>query len=266
MRVMRGCLVVPLQFARLWLQGQDGRGVKVVAFALLAVVVRSGIAGSPSRACPNSASYDPVNQATPLGCSIALPFQVSGAWLAWFRNGPESPDLLAGFGIPGSDKSPRALFTTGGSGYDEIAGDERSRRSVVVLVPICHLAFPDEFSGVAVRCKQMRVVRHHKQSIAEPSDTAVHALRCVSHEALRTLPLKMPDFAARPGVQSPALVGAGYVHESLNHNGSCFGAGHVFHRENPLRRQARDVVLADFLNGTVAITTGIAVVRGPVNL
>ena len=76
----------------------------------------------------------------------------------------------------------------------------------------------------------------------------------------------MPDLAARSGVESPAFIGAGDVHNAFDHNGRVFDGADIGYGEGPFRRHTRDVGLADLREFAEAIAAGVAVVGGPVRL
>ena len=149
MGVVRRGLVIPFQLAGFGIEGNDGRRIKVVALALVAVVVGAGIAGRPIEDVELG-----VEGAREPGDAAGVFDRFSApslrAGLAGFRDGPEAPNLLASLRIPCGDKTARSLFAARCAGYDESIGDEGRGGGVVVLLPIRHFGFPGKFAGETV--------------------------------------------------------------------------------------------------------------------
>src|SRR5947209_14179376 len=125
--------------------------------------------------------------------------------LARQGNGPEAPDLFAGYGIPRGDEAPRALFASGSYRYDQVMGDQRGGGGVVDLEPVRHFGFPDQIAGEAIERNQVGVIGDHEQTVAQPCDAAIESAGRVADQAFGARPLKMPDLPAGPGVDRPAF-------------------------------------------------------------
>ena len=76
----------------------------------------------------------------------------------------------------------------------------------------------------------------------------------------------MPDFPAGSGIERPAFIAAGHIHDALNHNRRRFRARDAFHRKYPLRRQPRNITFINLLELTVAVPANVPIVGGPVHL
>src|SRR5215472_2877903 len=133
-------------------------------------------------------------------------------------------------------------------------------------MPVRHLGFPHELAGVAVDSEQMGVVGNHENAIATPCYATIESLRGIAYQALRARSLEMPDFPASSGVEGPAFIAAGHIHDALNHNGSRLRARDTFHWKNPLRSQSRDIIFINLLKLAVAVTPNVPVVGSPVRL
>src|SRR5690348_4342051 len=148
-KVVRRELVVPLQLAGLGIERDNAIGIKIVSFALGAVIFGVGITGLPI----DDAEFfiigasEPGDRAAVLA-RIAFPGLRSG--LVSRRHSPESPHLLSGCDGIGSQESTRALFATGRTGNHQIARYQRRGSCVIVLAPVGHLGVPFEVPGVAI--------------------------------------------------------------------------------------------------------------------
>ena len=174
------------------------------------------------------------------------------ARLAALRHGPEAPDLLAGPLIVRGEEPVGAVLAAGHAGNDHVARHgERRRGGRVVLPPVVHRGIPQQLAGEAVQRQQVRVVGDHEQrdrrrratprfawpdgrpSIAA-ADSARSGGRC-RHRARSirsdSATYMMPDDDDRRGLRAAA-------------------AGH---REDPFRREPRDVGLVDLGHRGVAV-------------
>src|SRR5262249_41032085 len=100
--------------------------------------------------------------------------------LARVRNGPDAPDFLARLCIVCSNESANALIAACGTGDHEIADGKRRRSAVVVLMPVCHLGFPEKLSMTTIECNHVGVVGQHEEAIAGNRDTAVETDRRIT--------------------------------------------------------------------------------------
>ena len=116
--------------------------------------------------------------------------------LAALRRRPPPPDFFACRLIERRDKPANALVSAGRAGDDEVADGERSARGVVVLMPVGHLGFPQQRTGVFVQRDEVRVVGDHEQAIAGDGGAAIDTAGRVAHETFCPRALVMPDLAA----------------------------------------------------------------------
>src|SRR5262249_46649501 len=123
------------------------------------------------------------------------------ARFARVRHRPESPRFFAGHGIVSCNKPTDAFVAACRAGYDETAGDKRSRCAVVILMPVCHFGFPQKLAVVAVHRDHVGVVGQHEQPVAGYRDTAIEADGGIAGEARRSRPAEMPDLTAGAGIE-----------------------------------------------------------------
>src|SRR3954454_18478843 len=107
---MRSELIVPAQLAGIRVNSENGAGVEVVAFALVAVVIGAGIAGGPVE----QVRVGIVCAAQPRSGAPVLDGAADpgvGERLAGLGHCPEAPHAFAGGGIVGIDETARAFVT-----------------------------------------------------------------------------------------------------------------------------------------------------------
>src|SRR5438309_1843239 len=115
MQVMRRELVMPLQFSGFGIERQHGRRIEVIAFALVPVVIRTGIAGGPvnQSALRIVRAREPGGATAVLGSAAVPRF---GSRFARRGNRPETPRALAGGSFVGIQKSPDSFIAARDSG------------------------------------------------------------------------------------------------------------------------------------------------------
>ena len=139
--VVRRELVIPLELTGLCFQRQDRIAIQVVAFAIIAIVVGAGVAGSPVHKVKlRIVSAGHPRRARAMLGVLALPCFRSR--LARLGHRPESPHFLTGGLIVGTHKSTSAFIAARQARDDQVADHQRGRRPVIVLVPVRHLCFP----------------------------------------------------------------------------------------------------------------------------
>src|SRR6266849_7318736 len=136
--------------------------------------------------------------------------------LAPFRYGPEPPQFLAAVLIEGGDEPVGAMFATGNSGDNEVAGGKRSRSGEVVLVPVRDLRVPEKIASKSIQRDDVGVIGLHENAAAGHSYAAV--VSGIANHTLCPGPLVMPELAAGPGIQRVALVGGRHVHDAVHHH------------------------------------------------
>ena len=113
----------------------------------------------------------------------------------------------------------------------------------------------------------MGVVGDHENVVGQNGHAAVESLGRVADQALGAGTLEVPDFTADTGIQCPAFVATGDIHDALDDHRRGLGTGGcAFHGEHPLGGEPGRVFLGDLGEGAVAVSTDVAVVRGPVGL
>src|SRR5690348_1169210 len=121
---MRRELVIPFELSRPRLERDDGSRIKIVALALVAVVIRAGIAGGPvkERRFRIVGAREPSRGTAMLERPPAPRFR---ARLAGRRNGPEAPGVLTGGGLIGIDKSTDSFVAARHAGDHQVVDHQR---------------------------------------------------------------------------------------------------------------------------------------------
>src|SRR5262249_22386250 len=164
--VMRRKLVVPLEFAVIGIECDDGAAVKIVAESRGAVPVRAWISRAPvgeiqigivrTRHPDRGAAVHP---------GIAAPGFVSRFAGTW--NGVESPDFLTRIHVPRCDESTHAVFASGCAGDDFIFHDEWRVREGIALLGIGGLCVPDFLAGLGIDRNHARIQRGQEQLVTK---------------------------------------------------------------------------------------------------
>ena len=237
---MRRELVIPLELAGLGFERQDRIGVEIVAFALAAVEIGTGIADRPEHGVERRVvGAGHPGRAGAMLDVFALPGFRAG--LAGQRHGPESPDFLAGGLIERGDEAANTFVATRRSRDHQVADGERRGCPVVVEVPIRHFGFPQQLAIGPAERDHVGVVGEHEHAIAGHRDTAIESAGGVPGDAASPFTPVAPDNAARAGVERPAFVRARHVHHAVHDQGRVFDGGRTGHGENP--RGARRATL-----------------------
>ena len=146
MDVVRCELEIPFELAGLRFERQDRVGVEIVALAIVAVVIETGIAGRPV----HEIELRIVRARHPGGAAamlrlLALPGFGTGLTRRSARSrSARLPCPVVG--VVRRDESAHTFVATGGSGDHQIADDERRGCPVVVLVPVRHFGFPQQLA------------------------------------------------------------------------------------------------------------------------
>src|ERR1051325_1996021 len=155
-------LVIPRDLARLRTDGEDRRGVQVVALALVAVP-GPGIAGAPV----DEVELRIVRAGNPRARASA---QVSLArlprlvpFVARACGGIAAPELLAGRGIPAVEETARPEFGPGAAGDQHPVRDQRRDGERVAFLPLGHFLFPQLLAGLLVERHHVRVERGNRK-------------------------------------------------------------------------------------------------------
>src|SRR3954452_14015869 len=109
MRVVRGELVMPLEFARIRIERQNRARVEIVARARVSVIVRPRIARAPEHRIRRRGVRAAVPRRHPAGLPrIAGPGAEIRLSRLWDRI--EAPDTFAGGGVVGVDEPGNGMF------------------------------------------------------------------------------------------------------------------------------------------------------------
>ncbi len=240
-------------------------GIQVVALAVVTDHVRPGVADGPVQRVELRvvAAGHPRRRARMID-RVALPCFRPG--LAARRDGPESPDLLAGRLLVGRNESARALIPSGDACDHQIADDHRRAGAVVVLAPVGHLRLPQERAAGTIERDEMRVVGRHEDALAADCDAAIDASGRNTGQPTRARAPVVPDLAPTAGIECVEIVRRADVHQAVHDDRRHLHLRHVGQREDPLRREARDIVSRDLSQRAVAVSAGLAVVCRPAAL
>src|SRR5205085_8157245 len=133
--VVRRELVMPAHLPRIAVERDDRRGVQVVAFAELAVVIRSGIACAPE----NEIQLRIVGASGPCRTAPVLPglgvLTLPGSVARVLRTGGriEPPRSLPGVNVIGIDKAPNAVLGASHARNNLVLEGERRWRAAVAV-------------------------------------------------------------------------------------------------------------------------------------
>ena len=140
--IERSELEIPLEFAGVRVEGDDGIGIEICARAFGAVVGGSGIAGGPVKKIKLGivGAGDPGGSAATgrgigAGPGVAAGFAGGG-------DGVEAPSALAGGNVLGVDETADAVFAAGDTDDDFVFDDERSDSEGVALGVVGGLNIP----------------------------------------------------------------------------------------------------------------------------
>ena len=155
--------------------------------------------------------------------------------LALLRHRPESPRFFSRRLVERRQESAHALIPAGDSRNHQIADHQRSRRRVVIQLPVRHHRIPQHRAREPVQRDEVRVIHHHEQPIARNRHSAVEPSAGISVQILRPIPQEVPNLPPRPRVERIAFVPARDVHQPTHHHRRRFRWRSVRQIENPLR-------------------------------
>ena len=201
---MRCELVVPPQPAGVGIERDDTVAVKIVAEALAAVPVGSGIPGSKV----DEIRVGIIRAAVPhagAAClpGVARPGVMSG--LAWPRNRVEAPHLLARLDVEGGNETANAAISARHADDDLVLDDERCVRDRVLVHRPRGLSVPDHPARLRVDRKQVSIDGAHEERIAEDRKSATDAAAARPRLRRRGV-LERPEHAASHSVERHDLV------------------------------------------------------------
>ncbi len=135
-------LEIPLEFAGVRIEGEDGIGIEIVAFAAGAVVGGRRIAGGPVEKVELwiVGAGDPGGSAAVGSGFGGAPGVTAG--FAGSGNGVETPGALAGGGVVGVDETTDTVFAAGNTDDDFVFDDERRDGESVALRVVGGLNIP----------------------------------------------------------------------------------------------------------------------------
>lgn len=204
-QIVRAELEVPFELSRIWIQRQQGTGIKVVAGAHAGVVIGRGIAGAPVE----DIEIGIVGTRDPRG-PAAVQVEVPGpAFIAFFAGAgdrPKTPLLLPGLRIVCRYEAAYAIVASGNAD-DHLVFDHQGRaRGPVVAIPGCISHFPDEISGAGIEAEQMRVVCFHVDARAQYCHTAVVMLGGIVNKTFGNGARMSPKRVPGHGIQGVSII------------------------------------------------------------
>ena len=133
--VMRRELEIPFQLAGIGVERDDAIAIEVVAAAVVAIPIGTGVADAPV----SEIELGIVGAGDPHGGAASLP-GIAGpgfvAGLARAGDGVEAPGFLAGGGVEGGDETADAELAAGDSHDDFVFDDQRGVREGVTRVAL----------------------------------------------------------------------------------------------------------------------------------
>src|SRR5215471_3310038 len=112
----------------------------------------------------------------------------------------------------------------------------------------------------------MRVISDHEDTVPGHARAAINAAGCVSDQVLRSGTLVMPDFTAAARIKRIALIGAGYVHDTVRDNGRHLQARRIRQTEDPPRCETLDVAFVNLRQLAITAARSQTVVSSPIAL
>ena len=170
---MRGKLEVPLQLAGVRIQCEHTIAVQVISAALVAVVIRAGVAGPPE----GQIRFRVIGSRHPnAGAAVhpRIPSPGFVARLAFSWNRIKAPDFLAGGRIECRDEAPNTKLGARHAGNHFVFNDQRRVRHRVTLSCFGDFVIPQQFPIASIYGHDMRVDRHHVERIAQNRHAAIH--------------------------------------------------------------------------------------------
>src|SRR4029453_5353771 len=161
-------LVMPAQLPGIAVERDDRRGVQVVAFAGLAVIVGAGIASPPE----NQIQFRIVRASRPCRSAAVLPrlrvkaLPRSMAGVFGTGGGGEPPRSFAGANVVGIDEAANALFVSGHTRNALVLEGDRRRRAAVAVAIILHLGVPENRAALHADGDDVGVERRFEEAVA----------------------------------------------------------------------------------------------------
>src|SRR5215217_7764850 len=167
-------LIVPLDLAGGGVKGQRAVGVKVVAWPIFIIPVRSRISGAPDDGVGwgiVGAGYP--GRTTAGGCRVVAVFPGIAAGLALARDGVGAPDLLLGRKIGRGNPATDAVLRAGHACYRHVLDDQRRAGDHLALVRIGDRTLPGDLAGFLIGGDQPAIQRVGDDEIAPQRHAAV---------------------------------------------------------------------------------------------
>src|SRR6266700_4973507 len=119
MHVVRGKLVIPLQFPIIGIQSEDAIGEKVVTWPVAVVRIGEGIARGPKQSIRIGiiGTREPSGPPSEFGFAA---FPRLDPWFSLSRDGPNAPHRLSRVSLISSEKTANAPIASRDSRHDQI--------------------------------------------------------------------------------------------------------------------------------------------------
>ena len=213
---MRGELEIPFQLPGIGVKGHHAIAVKVVAAALVAVVVGPRITNTPVGEVVFGIvrASDP-NRGAAMLPRISRPRLVSRFALA--GNCVEPPRFVAGGGVVGGNETADAIFPAGRTHNHFVLHNQGRVGERIAGFGPGHLFIPQHLAVRRVHCHKMGIDSGHKQGVAQNRNSAVDSSATGAGVARRQIRIK-PFHRARGRIQRHNIVGRlSEVHGAIHH-------------------------------------------------
>ena len=170
--VVRRELKVPAQLAGVGIKRDQRAGVQIVAFACVAIVIGTGISGSPVDDVEGGivCAGNPGRRAARLP-TLALPGFVSS--LAGAGHSPEAPQAAPGVRVVCIEKSANAELAARDPDQHFVAEGQRRRGNSVPGAIVGYHRVPAQLAGVKIDGQQVTVERAGEQQVFEHGQSAI---------------------------------------------------------------------------------------------
>ena len=263
--IVRRKLIKPFQLACICIERDHGAAIEIVAAAVVAVPVRTGISDAPI----GQVEIRIVGSGNPHGSStvhpgVGRPGVVAG--LAGPRNGVEAPHFFAGLHIVGRKKTADTVLTAVGTNEHLVAHYGRGHGLAVSLLGVGDLHLPQRLAGLGVQGHQLGVQGPQEDAAAGHGHAAVVGPAAVGRDRAH-LVLVVPALLAGHRVYGIHVAErGGQVHDAVDYDRRRLHGLHHLGLEDEGRPELAHVGGVDLGGGVVprllVIPVGVEPVAG----
>ena len=256
-------LVIPFQLAGIRIERDHGTAIEIVAPALVAVPVRTGISDAPI----SQVEIRIVGTRHPHGSAPSLPRIASPGFvarLARARDGVKSPNFFARFHIVGRQETADTVLTAGGTDNHLVLHDQRGHGQSVAGLGFRYRNVPQRTPVFGVNRDQTGVDRRHEQRVAQDRHSPVHAAAARAGRLFGSVGIR-PEDASGGGVQSDDVIRRLHgVHDSVYNQRRSFELFKRSSLKDPLQLEVFHILRSDLAKRAIPLPVVVSGVREPV--